>query len=100
MNARIKNKRFAAGLTALIVSMFVILASAYIAAETGHDCEGEHCPVCECIQRFRASMEGCDSGIPGPATLFFGIVLIVGMPDPLPVTGISTPVSCKVRLND
>ncbi len=100
MNVRIKDKRFAAGLTALIVALFVILASAYIAAETDHDCRGEHCPVCECIQRFRASMESGNILIPGPVALFFGIVLISEMMRSFPVIGISTPVSFKVRLND
>lgn len=41
-------------ITAMLVSAMMLAAilcsAVYIATETGHDCSGEDCPICACLQ--------------------------------------------------
>ncbi|MCR5452756.1 MAG: hypothetical protein K6F00_09035 [Lachnospiraceae bacterium] len=78
-----------------------MLAVFYVAMETGHECHGEECSVCAC-------MEICESFIRQVGTAFpvlmAGVVyalavLVVILPLTDGVYG-RTPVDQKIRLND
>ncbi|MCR5278544.1 MAG: hypothetical protein K6E19_03800 [Lachnospiraceae bacterium] len=95
-----KRKRISTLTVTLLVLLFTVFGSVYIASEAGHDCRGENCPVCECMQRCRATLER--AGIKAP------VFLVEFMPAELLFEGavfehelfVSTPVSRKIRLND
>ncbi len=93
-------------LTALLIcvgmGLFLLTSSAYIVLESGHDCHGDDCEVCERIARLDALL----SGMAHVGVLFS---LVVCAPAAgrclriaaLPVyTSSATPVGLKVRLND
>lgn len=42
--------RIAAGIMGLMMLVFVLFSAFYIAVEADHDCCGEGCPICACIQ--------------------------------------------------
>ena len=82
--------------------LFVVLLSFFfIAVEANHECTGEDCPVCVCIEQCESALQKIGSGLivlalqMAPVLLCFFAVLI-------PVIRIAkeTPVLCKVRLNN
>lgn len=96
-----KAKRFAAGVMGLMMLVIALFSAFYIAAEAGHDCTGEDCPVCACVQQCEKTLHGI--GVPASAVLSFIIPILfililaglfsAGLPQ-------GTLVSRKVRLND
>lgn len=44
-------KRFAACLIGMLMIIVMLFSAFYISAETGHDCIGEDCPICACVQQ-------------------------------------------------
>ena len=85
-----------------ILMIFTVLFSVlFIAAEADHECEGEHCHVCECIeicvtilQRFGFNTSS-SSALEAAAFIAVLAVLI-----PAGAYTFTTPVSLKVRLNN
>ena len=53
-----KARRIAAGIMGLMMLLIVLFSAFYIAAEADHDCEGEHCSVCACIQQCKNVLRG------------------------------------------
>ncbi|MBQ7562497.1 MAG: hypothetical protein IJT16_00740 [Lachnospiraceae bacterium] len=43
-------RRIAAGIVGVMMLVVVLFSASYIAAEADHDCAGDDCPVCVCIQ--------------------------------------------------
>ena len=80
---------------------FLLMASAFIALEAGHDCAGEDCAVCLQVARMHALLSyGLLLGIPLAAAfvlLLSGAVRSVRTAGP--VFSLS-PVSLKVRMNN
>ncbi len=85
---------------ALFMAFSVLFLSAFIACEAGHDCEGEDCPVCQCIMQCENILRNIDGGVTlhsiVPLCFCFVSAVCVGI---CPVV-FTTPVSMKVRLND
>ena len=44
------SRKIAAGIMGFMMLAFVLFSAFYIAAEAEHDCEGEGCPICVCIE--------------------------------------------------
>ncbi|MCR5328407.1 MAG: AraC family transcriptional regulator [Saccharofermentans sp.] len=93
-------KKVLAAVTAASLLSFILLAGIFIILEAGHDCEGEDCPVCECIEQCQATLHQLSAAIKtqGAVLLVFP-VLITGS---IHLTGVfnkENPVSDKVRLN-
>lgn len=44
-------RRIAAGIVGVMMLVVVLLSASYIAAEADHDCTGDDCPICVCIQQ-------------------------------------------------
>ena len=96
-----KTQKMIAGIMAMMLLVIVLFSAVFIVVEAGHDCEGEDCHICICIEMCRDSFQrvvGKD---------MFKIIMIV----PVVMLGMSfllsagntlesTPVSRKVRLNN
>ncbi len=85
-----------------ILMLFVMLFSAfYISAETDHDCTGEDCPICACIQQCENTLHQIGDGIASSAAVIipfaFLLVSIFHLASLFPQ---ETLVSRKVRMNN
>ena len=92
-------------ITAVIVSVLmiciVLFSVFYIATEVHHECEGEHCHVCECIEICVSILQRFGFKTSSASASGF-LMLLAAMTVLIPVsvyTG-KTPVSLKVRLNN
>ena len=94
-------KRIAAGILGLTLLAVVLLSSFYLVAEAHHDCAGEDCPVCMCLQHCAGTLRQLGEsavfliGAIVPALVFFLAAITL-----VPVALIETPVSRKVRMNN
>ena len=90
-----------AAITAIAMLLVILLAGIFIALEADHDCEGEDCPVCECMEQCRATLHQLGSvTVTGKAVLFPVLLLIVSVIHFARVIRRETPVSIKVQLNN
>ncbi len=93
--------RITAGVMGLMMLVIVLFSAFYIAAETDHDCTGEDCAVCICIQQCENTLRGIGDGISVSSS---GIIpfLFVLLAAALFVTAVpsDTLISRKVRLNN
>ncbi len=93
-------RRITAGIIGLLMLVTMLFSAFYIAAEINHDCSGEDCPVCACIQQCENTLRGVGNGTPLPVSVI-GISLILLITACCPaVISQDTPVSRKVRLNN
>ncbi len=96
-----KYKRIAAGIMGILMLLIMLLSAFYIASEADHDCTGEDCPICACIQQCENTLRQIGYGaafciaviFPAVFTLISSFLYAVGFPQ-------KTPVSGKVRLNN
>ena len=94
-------RKLAAGLLSLVLVLVVLLSAYCIAVESGHDCEGEECAVCECIRQCKSALHPiCNGAVMLLAAIIPAICLLLRAR--IEVCGIlrDTPISRKVRLND
>ena len=83
----------------LVVSTFA--SALFIAMETEHDCGGEECHICECIELCEAILQQVGTALPiVTASLIFSVVSIFLHLSDIDVFSLRTPVSQKIRLND
>lgn len=82
--------------------LFVVLFSAFfIVSHADHDCTGEDCPVCACLQQCENILHGVGDGSIHAASGILPVVFIVGFILASYCIVVSdTPVSTKVRIND
>ena len=93
-------KTFAA-ITAIAMLLVILLAGIFIALEADHDCEGEDCPVCECMEQCQSTLNQLGSvSVTGMAVLFPILLLIASGIHFVRVVRRETPVSIKVQLNN
>jgi hypothetical protein len=92
--------RFVSGIIAVMMLSFVLLVSAFVAFEAHHDCEGEDCPICACIEQCRAILRmaaktgGKQVSFMIPVAVFLAVNVYVSM------ARSDSLVSRKVRLDD
>ena len=92
--------KIAAAITALSLSLVIILAGIFFVLEADHECEGENCPVCECIENCRATLKQIGTAVAVNIAISFSAVLFTDLNIRfLRVICKETPVSIKVRLN-
>ena len=81
--------------------LVILLAGVFIVMEADHDCEGEDCPVCECLEQCQTALHQTGNTPVICITAYFSVLLLItGQILPVKVTLKDTPVSTKVRLND
>ncbi len=95
-------RRIAAVLLAVVFALVMLVSSAFIIHEAGHDCTGEDCPICQMIAANSQLLR-----LVGAVVLV--LVYLLGIPGTkhiwhdargfsVPVSG--TLVSWKIRLNN
>ena len=94
-------KRIAAGIMGLMMFIAVLFSAFYIAAEADHDCCGEDCPICACIQQCENTLRGIGDGTAEQLSAVIPVMLIFLVAAlPIAVLSQETLVSRKVRLNN
>ena len=103
MNDHMENnrRRMTAGAIGFVVLVVVMFSSVYIAKESVHNCHGEDCPICACIQQCEDMLHQLGNGLLGILiiNIAFAIFITSGI---FPVLNLiyQTPVSRKIRLNN
>ena len=96
-----ERKRIVAAFISLVMLAIVLFSAFYIAAESGHHCEHEDCPICICLRQCENALNQLGTGIvahcllviPMILALVMVIVFMVDVPE-------ETLVSRKIRLDD
>ncbi len=96
-----RNKRIAAGVIGLMLLVVMLFSTFYIAAEADHDCTGEDCPICTCIQQCENTLHKIGNGIAVQVAIILPVIFMLisaflfaaDFPQ-------ETLVSRKVRLNN
>ena len=95
-------RKIAASLTVMVLLFVMLFSISYVTLESDHDCCGEECPICECLEAcgnaLRLFRTGAGSVAHAAITthaIFFVITLVLASA----VIGKETPVSDKIRLN-
>lgn len=94
-------KKNIAGIIALMMLAIALLSALFIAVEADHDCTGEDCPICVCIEQCEQTLRqigggmaaGIVSVLPAAAFLFIAVYYFIAFLS-------ETLVSKKVRLNN
>lgn len=90
-----------AGVIGMMMLVIILFSAFYIAVEAEHDCTGDDCPICACIQLCINTLRGFSSGItvaisaavPVLPILFTALIF-------RSVLFQETPISRKVRMNN
>ncbi len=93
--------QYTACIMAALMLLVLLYASSFIPAHIHHDCSGEDCPVCACIQHCENTLRAFGSNTQGGLILLIPVLLIL-LCISLPAVFFTedTPVSDKVRLNN
>ena len=101
MLRRVNSNKIIAGVMGIMMLLVVLVSASYVAVESGHDCTGEECPICACINQCESTLREVGGGVDFQAEsvlpVFF--ILIMAVPGSLSLTA-ETPVSRKTRLNN
>lgn len=93
-------RRFAALFMALVVLLFLLLSTYFIAHMACHECSGDDCPICAFIQMSEDNLRQLGSGAPAATAAVSLVLLIMVLQIHFEYSIIiSTPVSRKTRLN-
>ncbi len=96
-----KMNRTFAGIMSVLMLLVVFFSAIFIAFHTDHDCKGEDCPICACLEQCENILHGASDGSQFTASGFIPVVLIAGYILVSYCIVISdTPVSAKVRMNN
>ena len=90
-----------AGIMAAMILLVMLFSAIFIVTHTDHDCTGEDCPICACLQQCENILHGAGDGSHLIASGIIPLVLITGFILVSSSIVISdTPVSIKVRMNN
>ena len=96
-----KTEKLMAAVLAVVLFAIMAFSAFFIAAHSDHECTGDDCPICACLQHCAKILHGFETGIAGITILLVPLSLILYnislRPDSF--AG-NTPVSNKVRLNN
>ena len=93
--------RITSGIMAVMMLVVMLVSSFFIAAHTDHDCTGEDCPICACIQQCENTIRGIGSGITAESAVIIPVLIsLLIISFGVPSFQRDTPVSAKVRLNN
>ncbi|MCR4739541.1 MAG: hypothetical protein K5886_04680 [Lachnospiraceae bacterium] len=90
-----------AGIMTFIMLVLVLFSSLFIALHADHDCTGEDCPICACIQQCENNIRGAGSDITAASAVIMYVLAAFSLMS-FAVSSFQpdTPVSVKVRLNN
>ncbi|OON87056.1 hypothetical protein BXO88_05690 [Oribacterium sp. C9] len=95
------SKRIAAGIMGFMMLFIVLFSASVIASESVHDCTGEECPICACINQCENTLRQVGGGIDlhTDSIAPFIFILLAAFPVTASLTA-ETLVSRKIRLNN
>ena len=100
-NSYSRSRRIAAGLIGFLMLFAILFFSFYIAAESHHDCCGEDCEICACMEQCgNALHEVRDTGVAQTAAAAFALLLLFQSLIKTTEIQKETLVSQKIRLNN
>ena len=95
-------RRVTAAITCMVLLFVLLFSITYITLESDHDCCGEDCHICECLEACgkTLSLFRCGSGTGTAVSAAAHTVFLVLVPAfASRVLGRETPVTDKIRLN-
>lgn len=95
-------RKIAAAMTCLVLLFVLLFSISYITLESDHDCCGENCHVCECMEACGNALQmfRCGSGTGAvTAVAAYAVYLAITLGFASLVIGRETPVTDKIRLN-
>lgn len=98
---RINSNRIIAAIMGFMMLVVVLVSASYVAVEAVHDCTGEECPICACINQCENTLRQVGGGVELQIDSVFSVffILIMAVPASVSLTA-ETPVSRKIRLNN
>ena len=94
-------KRAATGIMAGLMLVIMLFSVLYIAHEADHNCSGEDCAICACIQQCENLLRHSRSAVSFSAAVSLSFsCLIPFLCLSASVLAAETPVSAKIRLNN
>ena len=95
-------RKLAASLTIMVLLFVLLFSISYVTLESDHDCCGENCHVCECLEAcgnaLRLFRTGTGSAAHAAVTAH-AVFLVITIVFASAVFGRETPVTDKIRLN-
>ena len=98
------NKKTAQGLKkalGVVVMLSVLCALLFIAFEAHHECEGENCPICACLEECGRTVRGFGDSL--PIISAYAAIFIAAVYVSLAESGeliFNNPILSKVRMNN
>ena len=98
---RINSNRIIAAIMGFMMLVVVLVSASYVAVEAVHDCTGEECPICACINQCENTLRQVGGGVELQFDSVFSVffILIMAVSGSAILTA-ETPVSRKIRLNN
>ena len=98
------NKKTAQGLRkvlGVVVMLSVLCALLFIAFEAHHECEGENCPICACLEECVRTVRGLGESLPilSACVVIYIATVFVSLVESEELV-FNTPILFKVRMND
>ncbi|SFD03861.1 hypothetical protein [Butyrivibrio sp. YAB3001] len=96
-----KVNRALAGIMVVMVLFVVLFSAIFIVSHVDHDCTGENCPICACIQQCENILHGAGGSTLFAVVAFVPVFLIFGSYIiSYCIVFSDTLVSAKVRMNN
>ena len=94
-------KRIAAGIMGLTLLLVILLSALFLIAEADHDCAGEDCPICACLQLCSNVLRRFGGAVFVLLSVAAPVILLLfAAVSGAAVFAQETPVSRRIRLND
>ena len=101
MLRRVNSNKIIAAIMGVMMLVVVLVSASYVAVESGHDCTGEECPICACINQCESTLRQVGGGVDFQADTVLPVVFILTMAvSGSAILTAETPVSRKIRLNN
>ena len=101
MLRRVNSNKIIAVIMGIMMLVVVLISASYVAVESGHDCTGEECPICACINQCENTLRQVGGGVDFQADTVLPVVFILIMAvSGSAILTAETPVSRKIRLNN
>ncbi len=101
MLRRVNSNKIIAAIMGVMMLVVVLVSASYVAVESGHDCTGEGCPICACINQCENTLRQVGGGVDFQADTVLPVVFILIMAvSGSAILTAETPVSRKIRLNN
>ena len=97
----VNSKKIIAVIMGIMMLVVVLISASYVAVESVHDCTGEECPICACINQCESTLRQVGGGVDLQAEFILPVffILITAVSASAALTA-ETPVSRKIRLNN